>query len=151
MARPKTIHIDPLAVLRGIAAAFDAKLGELRQWQADIKSGERIRGVFSVDNPEWHIQQLEAYGCEYDLRAFLGYEPTSSERIRTQQAIRRLERAGLVEITGTRAAWIKPTPEGMARLNRTNELSPAAARAEKSSVPSDPERGPCDPEGTSNG
>ena len=116
MARPKTIHIDPLQVLRGIADATAAKLAAIEAVREAIATGKRPRPTFSIDHPDTWLRDLERDGVEYDLPTFLGYFPTDSERIRAQQAIRGLERDELVEIQGIKARRIKLTPAGAAKL-----------------------------------
>jgi hypothetical protein len=76
-----------------------------------------------VSEARAHLRQIVkrrddflAAGLQYDLLAFLGRSDVSpSERLRANQALRRMEAEGLVTIYGQRATRIWPTDEGLAR------------------------------------
>jgi len=116
MGRPATIHIDRLAVLRNIANAIVTKRAALEAERealaARMAAGEQRRPMYSRDCPETWLKDLQINGIAYDLPAFLGRWPTSSERIRTQQAIRQLAADGLVELIGDKARRVLVTPAG---------------------------------------
>src|SRR5690606_32476916 len=109
MGRPKTIHVDPLALLRAIGRATRADLERLESEIADLdrrkNAGELGWGAWQEDR---HIaifdkEAIERDGVKYDLPRFAGRELSGSERIRHQQAIRQLEAEGLVAIHGAKA------------------------------------------------
>lgn len=109
--RPSII-VDRIGLLRAIQRAA----------QDDLKAAERALGP-----RPWHgrIGELlaarevaEAGWTHYDLQRFVGRDLTPSERIRHQQAIRELEAAGLVELSGVRATAVRITELGRAEIKR---------------------------------
>jgi hypothetical protein len=126
MGRPKTIIVDPLDVLRGIVATFDADLADIDSKLAAANAAARD---FFSNQEAYRIERqrrdIVERGTEYRLERFAGRALTASERIRWQQMIRKLEGDGLLAIEGIAARRVKPTDAGRALLNkaevRTNE------------------------------
>jgi hypothetical protein len=73
-------------------------------------------------------EALDRDGLPYDILAFAGKSLSPSERLRVNQALRDLERQGLVEITSPRATRIWPTPEGLAKARELAPSTPQEAR-----------------------
>ena len=123
MGRPRTIEIDDLDILRGIERVTTATVESLRAESAEFeKRSNEAHGPirFTWSRHQWvcdeEIKHISQYGVEYDIPAFFGREPSSTERIRIQQAIRRMDDAGDVEIFGKRAARVRITEQGRKRV-----------------------------------
>lgn len=124
MGRPRTIHIDPHDLLRGVAAAMAADVaaleGEIEAIRAAVKAGEadRFWSVQNIHQIDQTKQALLRWGVAYDLERFTGRSLTASERIRAQQAMRRLHDEGLVDLPGRRATTVAITPAGVEALRQ---------------------------------
>ena len=122
MGRPRTIHVDRLALLAGISRATADQVAHLGSEHVRVKGLHEARTIdyarlVNLQAAIYHEQEsIEAWGVVYDLFAFTGRELSPSERIRHQQAIRRLAADGVVELTGRRATRVRLTAAGTAAL-----------------------------------
>lgn len=122
MGRPRTILIDPMAVLAGIAAATAEELAAIAAEQEELDrrlaagSISRFHCTQEKHQLDLEREEIERVGVEYNLVRFAGRQLTPSERIRFQQAIRQLEAEGLVAIHGAKARRVRLTTEGQRRL-----------------------------------
>lgn len=103
MARPKTVHIDQDAILAAIIrfyredlAAAQAKQQEAEATYAASETGERYSNWQAVNSARRQVGFIERWGIPYHIPRFLGREPTPTERLRVQAAIRSLEETGCV-------------------------------------------------------
>jgi len=115
MPRPKTIIVDDAAVLAAITDAYNGDVAYLASEEAKAFEAHGTAPLNERYNRweaycDWHKerQRVEARGIPYDLPRFAGRDLTPSERIRHQQAVRRLEAAGKVVRNGN---CIKPSPD----------------------------------------
>jgi hypothetical protein len=123
MGRPKTIIVDPLDVLRGIIATFDADVADM---DSKLAAANAAASDFYANQEAYRIERqrrdIVERGTEYRLERFAGRALTASERIRWQQTIRQLEGDGLAAIDGVTARRVKPTDAGREALN-TSEVA----------------------------
>ncbi len=110
MGRKQTIFVDePLVILRRIAAAQVARISELEGVLARAGGGYG-HGYGHI----WsELKDAQEGWIKYDIAVLSGRDDFSdSERIRWQQAVRKLEAEGLVEIIGVKATQVRLTAAG---------------------------------------
>jgi hypothetical protein len=85
-------------------ASHDRSLSDVRRWRREMRSKELAADA----------------GCLIDLAAFLGMEPTDSERTMATRAYKRLEAAGYIErvasLWSDRSRAVKLLPAGQAKV-----------------------------------
>lgn len=116
MPRPKTIIVNDLALLRSIYEHTQEVLRLFRRDATKLKKAKAASKSYSawVDycDAVHLVKYVKKNGVGYDLEAFAGRPVTPSERIRLQQAIRRLAQQGMLRLGGDRAAQVRVTPRG---------------------------------------
>ncbi len=136
MGRPKTVNLDPDSLLAAVVNQYDAALAALDEQIAELVARhtaatghERYQVWSRLCSARATREDDAAEGVLYRVPEFLGHDPTDTERLRVQQAIRRLEADGLVAIKGAiRAQAVRPTEAGRQRLRN---LAVERKRAER--------------------
>lgn len=115
-------------MLRSIATAISTDLKALATDIDQAKAAHsRGRGDWVYLCDLWQRrEEIERRGIGYNWVRFAGRELTGSEKIRHQQAVRKLATAGLVEITGIKARFVKPTLAGWRALDTASPAWPPA-------------------------
>ncbi len=133
MARRKTIYVDEMKLLANICRITTSDLALLK------READRLEAEYDADVKLYWLWQeacnlrkwreiIKADGIEYDLVEFAGRDLTPSERIRHQEAVRRLEAHGLVQLYGTRASRVRVTRKGWKAANEiTNKCDSSLA------------------------
>jgi len=126
MGRPRTIIVDEIAILRGIAAAEKREISDIK---AEIAAEVRDGRGWATSRLHHELELVQELGPQYDLRAFVGRLLTPSERIRHQQAIRSMADRGLVMTFGdVKAMRVMVTREGHKAIQESKN-GPDAAEA----------------------
>ena len=117
MGRRKTIHVNELQLLVAIGRETELDIAAcLREAKKTLKEshkpGSDWRLYQEACQLKDHAAFIKANGVTYNLVAFAGRELTASERIRHQQAIRRLADQNLVRLYGDHASRVKVLPKG---------------------------------------
>jgi hypothetical protein len=120
MARPKTIYVDTNQMLRGIATAAMEDVANLREQVRSRAANSDYR--LGLDGLE--LRDIADVGVRIDYERFADRGLTASERIRHQQAARKLADDGLVELHGERARRAKLTPLGIAKVRELGVAFP---------------------------
>jgi hypothetical protein len=120
MGRPKLYDIDPNRLLAAIVAQYRGRLATIaaeratQQAAADARGHDWPQHDLAARELDRRRDEITSNGLVYNLPLWLGHDPTASERIIAQRAIRLLESQGLLTILGAHARWVKPTPAGLA-------------------------------------
>jgi hypothetical protein len=123
MPRRRTIYVDEMKLLARIAKFMADTIADLNA------EADRLEAEYHCDRGRYEAwreccgfrtvrDEILKYGIKYDLPAFAGRDLTPSERIRHQEAIRRLSDRGLVILYGDRASRVEITKAGRAALEQ---------------------------------
>jgi hypothetical protein len=123
MGRRKLIYVDEMTLLAAIAqetqeaiAFYTKEAKRLEREYTNEHGGMSYSDSLEIQSLEYAVEQIKADGVDYDLEMFAGRTLTPSERIRHQEAIRRLSERGYVELYGARATRVKVLPAGYRAL-----------------------------------
>ncbi len=128
MPRRRTIYVDEMKLLIRIVKYFDDTQAFL------LEEAERLHAEYQADRSDYekwhdccayrsmHKENVE-FGIKYDLPAFAGRDLRPSERIRHQEAIRRLSDHGFVCLYGDRASRVQITNAGREAMEAGKSLS----------------------------
>jgi len=119
--RPRTIHINPDDLLRGIHRAWKAEVAFFQRETKKLRKNSRGLPGFRVDREiaacQEQLRELRGeHWVPYDLPAFLGRNLSASEKVVARRVMREMESAGLIELDGAKASAARLTRKGRSHV-----------------------------------